>query len=435
MRRLPIFLAFVPVVLILYLLAWIPGINSFLVKALMPYWPIIIINGALLGLIAETFVRRLSKLWLLVPLGWFGGYGALAWLDGQAVSRLRQEIMAANADVKIPVQTGKHSLVFTSGKADDSLIQNYGLNTIYSKDARRSGGFVAVTMVKVDVCDQLRNQPPSPAGILTKGFFEEGDGFAMGPFEKRFCVLAMPQSPPAPWLTVSSATEEAVVSRMPVANVTTTIEIPQSNAEQQANANFSGEQKQKFRLRDGHASPLPWFPMPILQFGPLNGYAAPTFGFRRSRYVPLNTAAGQFTSGTASLASALGLMRIKPADRQASASADVLALIAASEKSVELDETARLEKVLGDVQADIGVMPFNTLQHRQDIIEPRIDRILAAVEAGMIEQGRGRQNAGQLFQLLKQASPEKIAPHRQRLDLLQSYDPWFKYEPDFRKVP
>ncbi len=434
MRRLPIFLAFIPVILILYVLAWIPGLNSVLAKAWMPYWPIVIVNGGLLGLIAETFVRRLSKIWLLLPAAWFAGYGTLAWQDSQTVSRLRQEIMTANAAVKIPVQTGLHSLVFTTGKADDSLIQNYGLNTVYSPDARRSGGYVANTMVKVDVCDQLRNQPPSPSGILTKGFFEEGDGFAMGPFEKRFCILSIPQTPPEPWLTIASFSEENFVGQMRVTSVTTTIEIPKSTAEAQADGGLSGEKTHQFRLRDGHAFPLPWFPLPILKFGALNGFAPPKFAFRRSSYVPLNTAAGQFTSGTASLANALGLKRIKPAERTAKASADVLAQIAASEKSVEQDETARLERVLGNIQTDIGAMPFNTLQHRLDVIDPRVSRLVEAIEAGIAEQGKGRRNAGQLFQLLMQASPEKIAPYRPRIESMQSYDPAFKYQPDFRKT-
>jgi hypothetical protein len=435
LRRIPVFLAFVPFCLLLYALAWIPGLNVLLFKAKMSFWPIIIINGGLLGLVAEVLLRRLPKLWLLLPIAAFVGYGWLVWQDRQAVSELRQEIRLANADVKIPFQPAVQSMVFVTGKPNLSLIQNYGLTAVYASDANRSAGYISTRLMNRDVCDELLNQPPSPAGIHTKGFHEETEGFTKGPFEKRYCMVSMPEVPPAPSLMVSITPRNTAVGGMPVEYSDSTFEFSRTAEEKQRDeqAAFGTsapiKQNPKYKLRDGFASPLGWFPMPVIAYNGMYGQNRPAFSFRRSSYIPLNTEAGQFTSGTVTMARLLGLKRLSPNVRRAGASADMRAKIIASEQATALDETARLDRVMENMQSDVGSAPFNSLQQRMDIILPRLDRIVNAVEVGLAEQRQGFVNAQQLFQLLKRVPEDKIAPYRARIDTYQLQDPTFFYQP------
>jgi hypothetical protein len=413
-RHLPASLIFIPATLIIYVLACIPVVNFVIWFVLMPLWPVVIVNGGLLGLAGEVFVRRLPKFWLLLPVAWFGGYGGMAWFDHQALSTLRSEVSRANVAVSVPFQANKQSLVYLTDNPDESLIQNYGLPVLYSKNGGDEGGYRSIRMVGDDVCKQLRDHRYSSAKIFPSWFDEESDIVAGGAFEHRFCMVSMPEPLSNPPVTLTVKERGANYRGMPVTYVDTTIDMPHGT---------------RFTVRDGQASPLGWIPMPVIEYDPLSSQAKPHFIFYRNDFTPLNTEAGRFSSGTAVLARVLGLKRVSAADRTAGSSDAVSALIDESQRNVVRDETRRLDNALADVQAEIGSVPFNSLRGRQDIIVPRLERIMAAVERGVTEQNNGRNNAQQMFHLLEQAPTEQIAPFRNRIDALQTQDNWFKFNP------
>ena len=89
-------------------------------------------------------------------------------------------------------------------------------------------------------------------------------------------------------------------------------------------------------------------------------------------------------------------------------------------------ETANLDRVLADVSANVGSVPFGSLHGRQGVILPRLDRIVAKTERGIAVRG-GRGNAQQMFRLIEQVPPAALEPYRTRLDALKDKDAWFVF--------
>jgi hypothetical protein len=413
--RIPISLiGLVASTLFIWLLASIPVVNFILLFVLLPIWPALTINGGMIAMTFEVFGRKLSLGWLALPFLWLGGYVAFAWANHEALGSLRKQFAEANGQVHVPFDPARQNL-FSEKDSEDSLIQNYGLPVAYVKDGGDPNAYRSTRMVAQEVCEQLRDPAFSGAGIWPHWFHEPSDKIGGGTFVTSFCMVSMPDTPSLPLVELSVNERRDTYGPLKVTYQDTTIATPDGKA---------------YLVRGGHASALGWIPLPIIEYDPMSSSSKkmPKLGFWRSSFLPLNTEAGRFTSGTAALANALGLKKVAPEERKALPSEAVQAKIIASQRAVVADETAKLDRALSDVQSEIGSVPFNSLRGRQDIILPRITAIVTAVERGVAEQRNGRNNAQQMFHLLEQVQPDAVTPYLTRIKALEAKDKWFKFE-------
>jgi hypothetical protein len=115
----------------------------------------------------------------------------------------------------------------------------------------------------------------------------------------------------------------------------------------------------------------------------------------------------------AALAAALGLKRIGSADRKATTSPELARTLIAAARPA----------------AAISSVPFEDLRGRLDIIQPRLDPIVAAIEQGIQSGGKARDNARQMFRLLETVSRDSIAPYLDRIEAMRVKDGSFVFKP------
>src|SRR4051812_16140122 len=101
-RTLPRSLAIFAFAAIWIALQAIPIVGMFLFFLLAPLWSIVLINAGFLGIGAEAIAGRVPRVWLVLPIAWFGGYLLFAWHDHRALDELRAEIATGNAATHIP---------------------------------------------------------------------------------------------------------------------------------------------------------------------------------------------------------------------------------------------------------------------------------------------------------------------------------------------
>lgn len=82
--------------LAVYLLQRFPLTGVFLMVVGAAFWSIILVNLGVIGIGAEALTGRVSRLWLLVPLLYFGGYYWLYSRDQAALAGLRAEYERTN---------------------------------------------------------------------------------------------------------------------------------------------------------------------------------------------------------------------------------------------------------------------------------------------------------------------------------------------------
>jgi hypothetical protein len=132
----------------------------------------------------------------------------------------------------------------------------------------------------------------------------------------------------------------------------------------------------------------------------------------------------------AALAAALGLKRVGPADRKATTSPELArTLIAAALQRVIAPEVSDLDRVIADPAAAISSVPFENLPGRLDIIQPRLDPIVTAIESGIQSGGKARDNARQMFRLLETVPRDAIAPYLDRIEAMRARDGSFVFKP------
>lgn len=397
-----------------FLLQLFPLTGIVLMMLMAPFWSIVLVNLGFLGIAAEAATGLVARGWLILPVLWFGGYAGFAATDHWILWQLQREIAAANATVAIPFDPDVEALVLTQDEREGWFVDNYALPVIYTRNAHYPGfGHLATRMVEQEVCAKVRSDPAlRAAGIYAFGFHDRGKSAWRGKFETRFCELRQPEDPRLPVVTVDVAEQKTAVRGLPVTQTTTTVTVPGGT---------------RYVLRGGGGAPLPWLPMPVLGCF-LNSGAASwdcVAEFDRESFTSLQETGGPERSDGVVLARALGLARVAPADRKGGDPARALAAANAAKQAVVDQETAKLDRALADVSVDIGSVPFNSLRGHMEVILPRLDRIVAAVEEGVEIQGNARNNAQQMFHLIEQAPPEDVAPYRARIDALKDKDGWF----------
>lgn len=429
--RIPLSLTFFAIQAALLPLEYLPSTGAFLDGLLAPYWPIILLNLGFLGLGFEALIRRVGLLWLLAPLLWFGGYTVLAAKDRLDLKAERGEIATHNAGVAIPFDPVRHALVAkeilfndaigATRDASGGLVQHHGLPVFYRAGKHiRGASHTATRMVETALCrEMLRNKSMLHTGISTSSIADYR-GPQNSPHDQRFCIVNVPEDPVLPQVMVEKTFERAEPwFGLQLFRISTTVITPDGIS---------------YNLKGGFARILSWWPLPIVgcrSFGsaPHGDIRECGAGFHRS-FVRLVFVDEGYSGDDMALAAALGLQRVRPADRKATTSPELMrTLVAAAQQRIIALEVSELDRVIADPTAAISFVPFENLQGRLDIIQPRLGLIVAAIERGIGLGGKARHNTQQMLRFLETVPSDVIAPYLDRIEAIRVRDGSFVFKP------
>jgi hypothetical protein len=315
-RRVPASTLLFPLTAVVYLLQLSPVSGVFLMLVAAPLWSVVLVNAGFAGIAYEALSRRVSIWWLAAPILWFGGYALVAAHDHVTKASLGHALAAANAAVKVPFDADRHALVFVGGEKPDLYIENYDLPIAYQRQpGRKNSRFRSTRLITLAMCQRIRSQPALiKAGVHVRGIHNDSEGGAAPFRELPFCLLEQGEDPKSPAVTVDVQHQETWVRTLPVLLTTTTVTMP------------GGE---RFTLRDATASPLAWFPLPVL--GCSLDSSAPSWActtqFYRLGPSPTGLHGPRAGSDHGSLPEALSLRRVSPATRRGSDPPNVEALL------------------------------------------------------------------------------------------------------------
>jgi hypothetical protein len=108
-----------------FVLQAIPFTGIFLMFAFAMAWSIVLVNASMIGVAIEAVVGRVSRLWLLLPLIFYGGYWTAAALDHFALRDLASRTDSANAQVVTGFDPARQALVFAKGGAWDGAWREF----------------------------------------------------------------------------------------------------------------------------------------------------------------------------------------------------------------------------------------------------------------------------------------------------------------------
>jgi hypothetical protein len=128
------------------------------------------------------------------------------------------------------------------------------------------------------------------------------------------------------------------------------------------------------------------------------------------------------------LAEALGLRRVPWDGRKAVPPEIMRPLIAAARDRVIASESANLDRAIVDPKVALGSVPFTSLFGRRDIIVPRLDPMLTAIEQGIAFGGLAKANAQNMFHLLETIAADIPAPIMSRIEAIRTRDDRFGFK-------
>lgn len=225
--------------------SWLGGLISILI--LMPFWSILIINGALVAIAVETLARKLSKLWLIFPIGWFGFVAVQAAHDQMGLASLRRDVAAINARAHLPFVPNRDALVLGSGIRPEDVLARLDVPFVLtaSKDPVNEPPYVAYRIAAADFCfDQTRTNLRLAAGFERQGYVAMPLPSPPG----TYCLIALPS--PAPERSVA-------IARLPVRQPPG--QTPTSEIVRLVAVRSDGPRAE---VRSGTAQIMPWLPIP-----------------------------------------------------------------------------------------------------------------------------------------------------------------------------
>ena len=385
-RMFPLSLVFFVATGLVYLLQMIPVIGIFLMFMLAMFWSVLLINVGMIGIAVEALSGRVYRAWALVPFVFYAGYFAVAGSERMAFETLRSTYDAANQHVLVPFDQTRHSLVFENSDARVRLTPDYDLNVAYSANTTVPEGYLATRLIGKETCDLVRSSMVEPPNVIRASGIRDGGDVTKRRSDNRFCTVTLNEKPTLPAVTVKKETVETnnpvLLSRLPVRTTTTMVTMPDGNT---------------FDLRGGVASPLTWFPMPIM--GCALNSAAPSWEcgmvFWRDSFTPIISGDTRYGRETALFARALGLNPVAPADRQAG--------------SLPIDLSSRFAKIIKDLKGnklqgqieDIRALVqaptsrdlhwnFDVLADNKTALSESSEDIIAALEAVAFYEGENQ---------------------------------------------
>ena len=414
--RIPSSLLLIVLSFIIYALQTIPYIGIVLMIMGAPFWSVLLINGAFLGVLVEKFARNLHRAWLLLPALWFGSGVVLAGLDRVSLHQVTERYEQQNAAVTIAFDPDYMSLVEGNG-ALHVQPGHYQVPVTYSRSSDSSGFlYTARRLASSTVCEALREDRYRSAGIYTFGFQEPSDEIGGGHFAAGFCIVTSPEKPSKSMLLVEAETVKRLENWLPLELSKIAISSPSGS---------------RHVLVGGQAHPRPWIPRPIMGCALNSG--APSWdcimAFARSRE-PILSCGSRFGCEGKALTRALGIKEMTSDDHHATDSTELLIIYQGLAQRVVDEELATLDRAIADPTIDLTFAHFDSLEKRIDLIAPRLDGIVTAIEKGLVLRGNAGLNAQAMFDLLKTLPPGALSAFVGRLEALRHTDPWFTH--DFR---
>ena len=388
MYRVPRSLLLLPATGFLFLLQLFPLTGVFLMMLAAPFWSVLLINGAFIGTATEVALKAVPRWWLLLPIAWFGGYAIVAGRDHFAVAALRAELAASNGKARFRFNPERNSLVFVGENSDAAwLVKNYDLPVAYELTTPDISRMRSHRIIARSLCSQIRaNAAFQGSHIWTSGFFDDGP-IGKRRMDRRFCKLTQFEQPSLAQARLEIHEFESKRGTLPV--VFTNIDVRSPD----------GEQAQ---LRGGSASPLYWLPMPVIGCA-LNSGAAKWqcfAGFDRQRRVPLVERGSGYNSTAVMIANAFGLRRVRPEDRKAAPTEQVLPVIRKAEENAVAADLKELDSMVRDPVGNNHWGHFRALKGRPDVLAEWDDRIVAGLERAYVDPANTRESGRSLADLV-----------------------------------
>jgi hypothetical protein len=395
---------------VIFVLQAIPFTGIFLMFVLAAYWSVALVNLGMAGTVVEALVGRVSRFWLLLPVGFYGAYGWFAYADHQTLQGLTASWDAHNAAVSMPFDPERQSLAFSSERGGDGggawLTQNGGLPVSYAENREFPEGYLSVRMVEKSICDKVRSAPALRAAFVHAFGVQDGDQIGQRKLEERFCSLSMPERPELPLLKVHRTQEKVTEGNLPVHRLTTTI------------ADGLGKE---VRLLGGTAAPLKWFPLPYA--GCFLNSGVPSWdcsaGFMRNGFTPVVSGDTKYRRDEAVLARALGLQPVAPADRKGGDPSNILQKLEEVEENTLKRQLANVDAMAANPLAKVTDWKIDVVANRKDALLSRADAIMAGIERAHGAVGKDRDAAREsgriLCRLLASLPPREFADFSPRI--------------------
>ncbi len=419
--RFPLSPLLLPVMLLLYLLQMIPVLGFLLLFLGSMFWSVVLINAAFLGVVIEVPARKLPIAWLLLPLGYLGTYWGFVFSDYQNLSALQAEIRADNEPVKVRFDPARQSLVFANDQAIGPTTHH--VPVVYTRAVNEGETIYRAEYLAADpLCDEAKEGGYRSAGIYPTWFHTRSDKIAGGTFVEGYCRIGIPVPAPPAQVLISSSTRKYEIDGMPVEENITTITPGNGPAR---------------RLRTGKAMPLSLLPAPLLfcaDIKPDDGKDACAAMFWRSDASLID---GKWRFGRSGdlLASVLGIKQRDNSYDLPVPNEHIRAVMMQARDKILKRELANLDRAIADPMVEIGSVPFESLHRRSDLIEPRLDGIVRAIEFGVANQGNSHGNAQQMFRLLDYVSHDMLRPYEPRLLALKQQHYWYDWKPLAQRAP
>lgn len=368
-RRQPISFGFFYLTLIVFLLQVFPYTGIFLMIVGGAFWSVIFINAGMLALIVEAALGRVSRLWLLAPLIWFGGYAGLHLLSQRQLSGLQEELVTHNASQKLAFAAGHESLVLENASyviSASDLVQNYAIAAAYEK-SREARERVSRLSLNED-CRRLSGDPAAQgAGVSTFWFHEDfGKGRRLVP---GLCTISGPENGKSQRVTVVAERRSVPGFLLPHERITLTVRRSEGGA---------------ITLLAATAHPLKRFPMPVLGCALNSG--APSWNcfaqFMRDGYQRLGATDGGGT--TSILAGAIGLRRSPASERRESVSPqDTAAMIDGIVAARAAENLAAVVDSFTNPARRLTVHDVSTLRSRPELYAAHVPSIIETIDRSL----------------------------------------------------
>jgi hypothetical protein len=407
-RRKPISLIFFVAAGVVYLLQLFPGTGIFLMFAGAMLWSVALINLGMIGTALEAIVRANMLWWLALPIVFYGVYWTNFAVEHQQLSGLTRSFDTANASVATGFDPESQDLVFHNEKDAAWMVRNYDIARVYIADAKTAGGYRSFRLVEDSVCKRVSDNGDAlrDAGITIQLLFTH---LPSGRYAKidRLCLLSMPETPSKEPVKVSKTrNQEKNEGRLPTVQHQISIDFPDGRL---------------FEILGGTASPLTFFPQPLLGCFPNEpkGVWECFQVFWRETHTPILSGTSKLHRDLEATAKALDLAAAEPGIRNGTDSSALLMQISKIEEIALSLQLERLQEIMSDPVSAEPLHRFELIISRPEILELKATAIMDALERIAEISGKGQghapSNGRELARLIAQLPTQSFLRYGDRI--------------------